>query len=608
LSELVPASQPSDDTRALFEALATAAEKASAEDDVLGVAVASFVIGEMLEQEQRYQDALSYYEAGLDAMTASQTDVAVDVSLLMEHIQRYEKRFSGNEDESPGNLDLYPGQADSHELASMPNDEASAALAAALAMNAGNMYMMQSQMSPAGLYYRQAIASAARSGDRLVEAQARSNLAWSAIRSGRYDDAAATLTQTLTMFAGADERVELRKAILAVGVNARESGDLDAAESTLRAALELYQEAGDDIGYGRALAHLGSTLLLEEEFEQARDAYLGALEIAAKHSDDEIIRHGHGGLARTYQAMGLTQQAVDEYAHYFDLLGVFLTRWSTDQGRVGIIQNQEGMLDGYAAVASDLAQETGDFKQLRAVTQKIRGSALACLIQSRQQRKYRLPGYADGGQVLYGHEWSNVQVEYASAINTDLSHDMAAQRTIDVDLRPSPTTLELADHCAMPTGVAEADPDAPPMIEYYVGADRLVILLVASGEIAGEVVRVGERELVGLVDDYLRAISVDRPRGIGIAGTAPAGEAGDTHRQRALAERLYEILIAPIDEQLTEVAGPRLVVVPDGALWRLPFAALADAEGNHFGDRFRLSYITSQSAWTLLDSKVRSAN
>ncbi len=605
LSEFVPAAQQPGTAQAALETLTRAAEQASADDDILGVAVANSVAAEMFEQAQRYQDALSWYEAGLDAIAADDTGIALDANLLLERIQGFEKAYAGNAD-SPGSLDLYRGQADSRDLAAMPEQEASATLAAALAINAGNMYLLQGQLEPADAYYRQAMETAANSGDRLVEAHARSNLAWSAIRAGRYDEAATLLTETLTRFAGADERTELRKAVLAVGVNAREAGKLDEAESNLRAAIDLYRDAGDDIGRGRALAHLGSTLLLEEEFEAARDTYLAALEIGEQNADDEILRHGHGGLARTYGAMGRTQAAVDEYSLYFDLLGVFLTRWSTDQGRVGIIQDQEGMLDGYAAVASDLARKTGDFMPLRAATQKIRGNALACLVQSRQQREYRPPGHVDGGPLLYGREWGYVQVEYAAAIDTGSSRDMMAQRTIDVELNPAAATLEFADHCAMPEEVAAIDPDAPPMIEYYLGPDRLVILVVANGKIAGEIVPAGKQELAALVDDYLRAISVDRPRGIGVAASA-AGAADDTG-QRALAVQLHEILIAPVSALLAGVADERLVIVPDEALWRLPFAALVDKEGGYFGDRFRLSYITSQEAWNLLDAKSRPAD
>ncbi|HEX5788300.1 MAG TPA: CHAT domain-containing tetratricopeptide repeat protein, partial [Woeseiaceae bacterium] len=523
--------------------------------------------------------------------------------------------------------DLYRGEADSRALAAMPETQASAALATALAINAGNMYTLQSQAEPAEAYYRQAITSAARAGDRRTEAEARTNLAWSAIRAGRHEDAAALLAESLSLF-GAEARTELRKAVLAVGVNAREAGELDEAETQMQAAIGLYVEAGDAVGQGRALAQLGSTLLLAEEFEAARDAYLGALELAdtradagaeavadaaagtegGAHADGEILRHAHGGLARTYQAMGLTDAAVDEYARYFDLLGVFLAGWSTDQGRVAIIQDQAGMLDGYAAVASDLAEETGDFAPLRNATQKIRGSALACLIQSRQQREYRPPGHADGGRVLYGREWDYVQVEYAAAIDTAFSRDMMAQRTIDVELAPRSGALAFADHCAVPAAATTIDPDAPPMIEYYVGPDRLVVLVVADGAIAGAVVPVGRQELAGLVDDYLRAIDVDRARGIVIAATAAAGPAGETGDRDALAKRLHEILVAPVAAQLADAADGPLVIVPHDVLWRLPFAALADAEGRWFGDRFRLSYITSQDAWNLLAAKPRAAD
>ena len=53
---------------------------------------------------------------------------------------------------------------------------------------------------------------------------------------------------------------------------------------------------------------------------------------------------------------------------------------------------------------------------------------------------------------------------------------------------------------------------------------------------------------------------------------------------------LYAILIEPIEPYLT---GSKLLIVPDEALWTLPFAALPDPSGSHLCDKYSLQFIPS---------------
>ena len=53
---------------------------------------------------------------------------------------------------------------------------------------------------------------------------------------------------------------------------------------------------------------------------------------------------------------------------------------------------------------------------------------------------------------------------------------------------------------------------------------------------------------------------------------------------------LYAILIEPIEPHLT---GSKLLIVPDEALWTLPFAALLDPSGRHLCDKYSLQFIPS---------------
>ncbi len=112
---------------------------------------------------------------------------------------------------------------------------------------------------------------------------------------------------------------------------------------------------------------------------------------------------------------------------------------------------------------------------------------------------------------------------------------------------------------------------------YPILLDDRVELIVSTGAGAnahyerlpiGE--RAGRREVARLVTDLVASMSEG---------------GGDAWREPAA--RLYQLLIAPIEGRLTP--GGTLVIVPDGPLRALPFAALVDAEGKYLIERTRLS-------------------
>jgi CHAT domain-containing protein len=57
------------------------------------------------------------------------------------------------------------------------------------------------------------------------------------------------------------------------------------------------------------------------------------------------------------------------------------------------------------------------------------------------------------------------------------------------------------------------------------------------------------------------------------------------------ARRLYDLLLAPVAQQLGEAT--RLRIVPDGVSWRIPFHALVDRRGRHLAERMSVAYSPS---------------
>ena len=73
----------------------------------------------------------------------------------------------------------------------------------------------------------------------------------------------------------------------------------------------------------------------------------------------------------------------------------------------------------------------------------------------------------------------------------------------------------------------------------------------------------------------------------------------------AEAKQLYQLLLAPAAAQLQ--SRTRLVIVPDGALWELPFQALKSAQDEYVIERHALSYAPSLSVLAEMTRRRRAA-
>jgi tetratricopeptide (TPR) repeat protein len=122
------------------------------------------------------------------------------------------------------------------------------------------------------------------------------------------------------------------------------------------------------------------------------------------------------------------------------------------------------------------------------------------------------------------------------------------------------------------------------VIEYVVMDDELLILTAAHGtgapDVTAAIVPVRRRELIDRITPAVEAASLR-----------------DVDRWRTRSSSLVAPLISPIASRLS--GHDRYVVVPDEALWRIPFEALV-FNGQSLGARARVTYATSLVALAAL--------
>ena len=80
-----------------------------------------------------------------------------------------------------------------------------------------------------------------------------------------------------------------------------------------------------------------------------------------------------------------------------------------------------------------------------------------------------------------------------------------------------------------------------------------------------------------------------------MAGYLTSLQDKDQKSQTDLARRLYDLLLQPVLGPLETDQIEVLVLIPDGPLHRLPFAALRDSSGAYLLEKCALAYAPSQS-------------
>ena len=123
------------------------------------------------------------------------------------------------------------------------------------------------------------------------------------------------------------------------------------------------------------------------------------------------------------------------------------------------------------------------------------------------------------------------------------------------------------------------------VLEYSTGAERSVVFAIdAEGTVRSAAIPAGAAELA-------RQIAALR-RALGGEGNAPPA-AGPTRVARTALRTLYAQLVGPVADALPRGGASRVVIVPHGPLFLLPFACLVDPDGSYLVERFGLSYAPS---------------
>jgi len=585
----------------------SALELAKSQKDYLAAAALQNLLGDLLERSERYQEALRQYEFGLGSLQTKQAgQLAAPVGEIISQLRGMEKIYRGGRG-APVSADLYRGEiADLRKLLRQDKANAHQELAILLMINTGNMYLQQYQFRQADSLYAQAL-RVARAPQTRWRQQLWANLAWSAIKNRQFEQAGVWLDSVLLNMPVSSPPVELRRALLAVGVTWREQGSYNKAVGYLQHALSLYKTANDARGECRAWAHLATTYLYANDLRNAEKNYLTALQLNQNVQDDETGWHANGGLAKCYHRLGELEQAARYYERYLKRVEQIGESWGTDQGKITILQNHEEIFQDYVEVALEVAEKKRNFALARNAIERIRGRALSDLQAFQQQQSQEQAGHLPVGYFFFREQWRDLQFKFSGGVRSGLDVRQTAPNV--------PSNLSNVFSGAVPSGVGlvalETDTVMPPpvtFLEYFVLPERIVIFVKSrDGTVHGALVPIKADSLRDLVADYGRAIDIDAPRGMKFTrdvelvpekeDTIAAKRSPTAVGEHEISRQLFQQLLAPVTSFLPAEPQHVVVIVPHQSLWQLPFAALRNAENRFFGEAHVLTYAASESSW-----------
>lgn len=498
-------------------------------------------MGRELYLQNYLQHALAMFERALQVLDGAAT-TPLDIS---------PKTYQERNREPPINV--------APEFARFRPDIATRAeLASSAAIGAANIYVAQRQYAAAADYFQ--IAQSCDVDAELVAL----DRTWAAIKQRKWSEARAELER-----ARGTNRDEYRASrLLAEGLIERYTGRpqlavklLEEAGAQFRAKQEIQRAIFAD-------SHRAMVLLDNSEFAAA-EALFAQAEKEADTLRDSLVRGQISlGLARAMKLRGARKEALQLYLGYFHGIEELARGLQTDEGRSSALSEHEALFEEIVQLAFDLARESGDYSQARAIAERARNQGLTELAADALIEPH-VPGQlVRTGELEYRPEsWAKPVMQMAPTIRSHTERRSAEE--------PVEGTIS---------------PETPPTLEYYSLSSRTLIFLRKGGTTQGASIELPRAELEKMVEKYRTVLGLQPDSRGGYVLSAKAKQ----DRERPAAIELYDFLISPVANALP-AAGQTIAVVPDGPLWRLPFAALLDKKGRRLVESHPLTYAVSAS-------------
>jgi len=540
-----------------------------------------------LDQTPRTLEARACYESLLPTLTDPRTRAAVHerIAWLSTRIGEHEKTLAHFRD----------ALRESREAGDCENE-------AKMLVWVGFVYQEINDPAAAKTHYQAAFDLARSIGSRSAEALARSHLGWHAWRENDFDQATRQYELTIAIAREiGDVKLEART-LMGLGMSAEALQHYDESLRLHTKALEILRALGDRSSEADALDHSGIAL-----------TNLGrAAEAIPLHERSLAIRRETGGfgselfsltsLARAQEALGRLHDAAATFNTTIDLIEGVRSKTSARRARAtmqaGTRQRYERLLNvlaklheqepngGHASAALTLSERSRARLTLDAVHEALiraKSDPSSELLQREDALRDEIDRL---GRDLDRFDLDASNAEAERETRERLEARISELHDLDLRIRETWPALAAA-RSSTPRNASEIQAqllDGDTMLlEYFLGNDRSFLWTLTRDHLTAHVLP-GRAKIESVAVRFHELLA-----------------AGDQRKTRHEVERTAERLANLI---LDGVAFPpnirRLIIVPDGALHYVPFAALPLANGRALIEDYEIGLAPSASTLLVL--------
>jgi CHAT domain-containing protein/tetratricopeptide (TPR) repeat protein len=443
-------------------------------------------------------------------------------------------------------------------------------------------------------FYQRSLEIAREIRDQLGEAYSLANLGLTYFRIGEYQQAIELNQQSLAIKQEVGDRRGQATSMLNIGISYLGLEEPRRAIDFLQQSLEIVQEINDQQGEADSLGNLGTAHVKLGEHQQAIGFYQEQLAVAQEIGYQVAEADALGNLGIAFDSIGEYQQAIDyqqqsllvaqeignplsEAISLQNLGSLYL-----DRGEVK--KAQENLYSSISLYETLRAAELPDQNQVS-------------LFETQAS------AYKDLERVLILQNLLETALEISERGRT-----RAFVRLLSARSSIEPNYLENSQFPSFSEMQKIAREQQSTLIEYSIsestsgdGLSLYIWLIQPNGELHFKEVVIGE-SLVAvseLVEQSRVAMDV-RGRG-GFVPSAPIPEERDATVQL---KQLHQLLIEPIADWLPDDPTQRVVFIPQGDLFLVPFPALIDESGTYLIEHHTV--LTAPSIQTLDLTRRRS--
>ena len=404
--------------------------------------------------------------------------------------------------------------------------------------NLGNVYEDLGEYEQAIYFHKQQLAIAREIDDRAGEANALGNLGIAYYSLRDYGQAIAFQQQSLAIKKEIEDRPGEANSLGSIGNIYFRRGEYERAIDFLQQQLAITREISDRPGEANSLGNLGNIYFGKGDYQKSADFYQQSLAIKREIGDRPGEANTLTNLGISYLTQNLAVMAEDTLfeaiSTYEDLQAAELP----DQNRISFFDMQ---ISAYRNLETALVAQS-KFETALEISERGRTRAFVQLLSER------------------------LSAEFANQRNTQSSSFKEIQR------------------------IAKAQNST--IVEYSIsssasgnGTSLHIWLIQPTGELHFQEVPVDD-SLTGVVELVQQSREALNTRGRGgfIATNTPTEESDATARLR----ELHQLLIEPIAELLPNDLEQRVVFIPQGELFLVPFPALQDESGTYLIEQYTI--------------------